>query len=73
MKEDVLRLAAGIHFLDGSFSQSGLTEAAKFVKAALEPLSILHSLRIAHRDLKPANMLIGKDNAMLEWLSFLPL
>ncbi len=47
VKEDVLRLAAGIHLLDGSFSQSGLTEAAKFVKAALEPLSILHSLRIA--------------------------
>jgi serine/threonine protein kinase len=64
VKEDVLRLAAGIHLLDGSFSQSGMTEAAKFVKAALEPLSILHSLRIAHRDLKPANMLIRQDNSM---------
>ncbi len=29
MKEDVLRLAAGIHLLDGSFSQQGLAEAAK--------------------------------------------
>jgi serine/threonine protein kinase len=64
VKEDVLRLAAGIHLLDGSFSQSGLTEAAKFVKAALGPLSILHSLRIAHRDLKPANMLIRQDNSV---------
>jgi serine/threonine protein kinase len=65
VKEDVLRLAAGIHLLDGSFSQSGLTEAAKFVKAVLEPLAILHSLQIAHRDLKPANMLIGKDKALI--------
>ncbi len=63
-KDYVLHLAAGIHLLDGSFSQPGLMEAAKFVKAALEPLSILHSLGIAHRDLKPAIMLIGKDNTV---------
>jgi serine/threonine protein kinase len=65
VKEDVLRIAARMHLLDGSFSQSGLTEDAKFVKAALEPVAILHSLQIAHRDLKPANMLIGKDKALI--------
>ena len=64
VKADVLKLAREIHLADGSFSPPGLTEAAKFVKSVLEPLSIFHSVGIAHRDLKPANMLIDKYNAV---------
>jgi hypothetical protein len=44
VKADVLKLAGEIHLADGFFSPPGLMETAKFVKAAVEPLSILHSL-----------------------------